>query len=991
MARILCPLMSESLLLIPIALPIVAALLAWAMGHPALQARVSVPVVTRWMALLPLAGCITVIAALMQLEHGQVREVVYPWMPELGMSFRLYFDHLAGLFAVLVTGIGTLVVLYAGYYFTGEQSSYRFMAYLFLFMASMTGLVLAGDLITLFVFWEGTSITSFLLIGYKIKDPASRSGAFRSLVITGGGGIALLVGAVLIAAVTGGTDYVTILSSAAALKAADLYPAIVLLVGLGCFAKSAQIPFHAWLPNAMTAPTPASTYLHSATMVKAGVYLLARLNPALGGDPLWFWMLSLVGMGTMVLGAWQGLKQRDIKGLLAYSTICQLGVLVMLAGQDSPYAFKALVIGITAHAFYKGALFLIAGIVDHAAHTRDMDKLGGLSKSMRLTAIVATLAALSMAGLPPMYGFLAKETLLATALEGHAAAWMQYLMVGAIVLTGALLLAQSAVLIWDTFFRAPADPHHPPHGHEPPLLMLLAPALPAVLSLLICFVPPPGFVPLLTGAAENAAGVPVKVSLALWHGINLPLILSVVAMTVGALMVWQRRGFFALQRGTSIPERYIDWYGAFLRVTDGAAWLMTRAQNGRLYLYLLVMMVGAAGIVYSLATLPMPGAGSFPLEHMPYLRAMALLLALAAAVVAMLLRRDLYAIIALGGSGLSITLLFILEPAPDVALVMVVVDILTVVILILALGHLPPKLRAEAGDGISAPRSSGGRLGVAAEAVMCLVAGAFVAAIVFAMIDSRPRESSVTPFYQANAKTLVGSSDIVGAIVIDFRGFDTLIEISVFGCAGLGAYQLLRFASRKHEDKPAGMEHLLPAPRLPRSILGIGRYPTSPFVQALAVLLLPLCFSIAAVHAMYGHGRPGDGFTGGVICSLGVAFWYIAFGYHESRRTLTWLRPAALLASGVLLTIFEMLSGVYLGKGFQAPVDYAELMGFAHLLPYGFSLSSSFLFEVGIGLTVLGSASLMIDELGRPEFDDDEAKAGLLALDRLTRSGEITA
>ena len=281
-------------------------------------------------------------------------------------------------------------------------------------MGMMLGLVLAGDVLTLFLFWEGTSIASFLLVAYKYQDEAARRGAFKALFITGGDGIALLAGLLIVSAIAGGSDYATILSSSELLANSDLYLVALALVGFGAFTKSAQFPAHIWLPGAMSAPTPASAYLHSATMVKAGIYLMARLNPALGNTEAWFWLLSVVGLLTMLAGAYLGVRQTDLKALLAYSTISQLGVLMMLLGQDTEIAYKALIIGVVAHAFYKSALFMGAGIIDVQLGSRDLRRLGGLRQKMPVTALIITIAALSLAGLPPLFGFLAKETLLPT-------------------------------------------------------------------------------------------------------------------------------------------------------------------------------------------------------------------------------------------------------------------------------------------------------------------------------------------------------------------------------------------------------------------------------------------------------------------------------------------------------------------------------------------------------------------------------------------------
>ena len=359
--------MLDALLPLPLLALLAGVCLASAAGAAFIKRRLSGPALGWLLAAAPATAFGVSLAQALRLEASPALTFSVPWLPTLDMAFSLYFDALSAFFAVLVTGIGTLVVFYAGYYFKGEPGAWRFQAYLLLFMTAMLGVVTAGDVITLFIFWEGTSLTSFLLVAYKDKDEAARRGAFKALFITGGGGIALLAGLLFMAHLAGGADFQTILASGTWLRASPLYPALLGLIAFGAFTKSAQFPAHIWLPDAMSAPTPASAFLHSATMVKAGLYLMARLNPALGNTDLWFWLLSSFGLATMLAGAYLGFKQNDLKAVLAYSTISQLGVLMMLIGQDTEIAFKALVIGILAHALYKCALFLVAGIVDHAA------------------------------------------------------------------------------------------------------------------------------------------------------------------------------------------------------------------------------------------------------------------------------------------------------------------------------------------------------------------------------------------------------------------------------------------------------------------------------------------------------------------------------------------------------------------------------------------------------------------------------------------------
>lgn len=939
---------------------------------PGINRRLTILWLARLLALAPLTAFGLIVGRLSALDGSQALVWRLEWIPSLGLSVGLYFDHLSGLFALLITGIGALVVFYSGYYFQSEKrpwGDWLFLSYLMLFMVSMLGVVLAGDVITLFIFWEGTSITSFLLIAYKTQDEAARQGAFKSLLITGGGGIALLIGLLLLSYVAGSSDLAAILGSGDLLRQSTLYPAMLGLIALGAFAKSAQTPFHIWLPAAMSAPTPASAYLHSATMVKAGIYLLARLNPVLGFTDLWFWLLSAVGLLTMLTGAYLGLKQNDLKALLAYSTISQLGVLVMLIGQDTEIAFKALVIGVLAHALYKSALFLVAGIVDHSAGSRDLRRLGGLVKSLPFTFLIGGAAALSMAGLPPLFGFLAKETLLSTVTHPSVPQAVNVLFPALTVVSGALVFAQASMLMWDTFLGKPRDPSL--HPHKVPWGMLLAPALPALIPLAVGLLPEPEFLAsMLADAAAEVYGAPVKVSLAVWTGINVPLLLSVVAVSLGTVLFFTRHWIRAQQNRISERWSLNTLYSGALAFIDRAALAATRLQGGRLRAYLRVILIGAIALVAGfgglshwagLARLSLP---SFDFQgELVVLRVFALVGTVAAAAATVSLRRDFSAIVALAVSGLGVAVLIVLEPDPDVALVQFVVDILAMVVLVLALTGLPREQRRRAWK-LTFLQS---RAGLVRDVLIAIGAGGIVSLLALEALTSRPRESVVTPFYEASAKVLTGAKDIVGATIVDFRALDTLIEITVFGIAGLGVCALLRFAARKAGDP---FERLSPAVENPLPTLGIGGLQTSPFIHALAYVSLPISMVLAVVHILYGHDQPGDGFTAGVIVSLSLGFWYVVFGYYQVRTRLTWLRSAPFIGGGILLALLTALVAAAITGSFLGHVDFGQELGLP--LPRGVSLSTSLLFEVAICFAVLGSASYMLDTLGHPGEEEQD-------------------
>ncbi len=967
------------ILMIPFLILTFAIVLALFFSLPKFNARLTTEQLGWILALFPAVAFVSILLAYMGKPEGEALIFSIPWIPSLGISFSFYLDGLSALFGLIITGIGALVVLYAGYYFHGDSTSWRFQAYTLIFMSAMLGVVLAGDLITLFLFWEGTSISSFLLIGYKYKDEAARKGAFKSLFITGGGGIALLAGFVFIMVITGASDFATIFASGDALRNSSLYPAFFALIALGAFAKSAQVPAHIWLPEAMSAPTPASAFLHSATMVKAGIYLLARLNPALGDNDIWFWTLALFGFATMLTGAYLGLKQNDLKALLAYSTISQLGVLVALIGLGNEYAYKALVVGILAHALYKSSLFMSAGIIDHETGTRDLRRLGGLRKQMPILFVLMLIPALSMAGLPPLFGFLAKETLLAAVIDTTLPIGSEFFFALASVLAGIMLLAQSGLLIRGTFLGKPADPKHPPRGHDPAWGFWLAPAIPALLSLSIIFLQQAEFmINFLADAARASYGEKVKVSLALWHGFNTPLILSLIAISLGSLLFWQLTRLRPVLASILPNFSANALYDATLAFIDRGAREATLLQRGQIRFYLGVMLMTTLAIVLVFGGVPLQalsaeGALALPEANwvFTFLRVFSLLVAVGATLVSVLILRDLHAIIGFGVSGLAVGAWMALEPAPDVALVQVVVDIFATIVLVLTLTIIPRKLRLKAQEFTYKDT----RVGLTRDILISLTLGVVVFVVSFAALESRPRISPASLYYEENAKKLANATDMVGAILIDFRGLDTLLEVLVFGLAALGIYTIMHYTVRKAgKDEQGEPEEVLNPPGQPTGSFGL---PTSPFLHLLAYALLPLALILAATHIVYGHDQPGDGFTAGIIISLGIASWYIIFGYNAIKARLTWLKPVRLIAYGLGLGLLNTLPGYLLGngqgaqlRGFFAPVDYGALLGITDFLPTGVVLGNGVIFELAICLVVLGASVLVLDNLGHPAEKD---------------------
>ncbi len=964
--------MLEPLITYPLIIIFAAALASCLSGLPTFKPWLPAPRLGWILAIAPLSAFFLLVSLVPSLQANLVYSWQMAWLPSQGLHISFYLDSLSALFSLLITFIGTLVVVYAGYYFKKDPDAWRFFAYIFLFMAAMLGLVLAGDGISLFVFWEGTSIVSFLLVAYKTKDDTARKGAFKALFITAGGGIALLVGLLFIAHVVGDARFIVILNSGEVLRQSPLYLIILVLVSLGAFTKSAQFPFHFWLPDAMSAPTPASAYLHSATMVKAGIYLMARFNPVLGLTEPWFWLLTITGMATMLTGGIIGLKKNDLKAVLAYTTICQLGILMMMIGQDMEISFKALIIGIFAHALYKSALFLVVGIVDHETGTRDLRRLGGLRRTMPYTFAVGVLAALSMAGLPPLFGFLAKETLLATAVHPSLPEAVAWVFTIASVLTGALMLAISGRLIWDTFMGHPRDPSI--SGHEAPVAMWMAPAIPAIVSIVLGQLPgPKEEAALLANAAGAAYGAKVKVSLALWTGLNIPLFLSIVAISMGLIIFAYRHQVIAYCSRIRLPLTLNDLFNRLLQGIDAASSGALRLQNGRLRFYLATILTATIVLVLifggylpsiegsALSTPALTFSGELQL-----LKIVALFLVLGTSLACVLLRNDFYAILAFGASGLGVAVLMALAPAPDVALVQIVVDILLVVILVLALSRLP-RHKLKQIQKIDFQHS---RLVLVRDAVISMAFGTIVMLMSLAASLSRPRKSLLTPFYEASAKPATGSLSIVGAILTDFRGVDTLMEIAVFSVAGIGIYTLLHYAALKHKDDTPGWGKSGIGPESGFSTFGIGGLKASPLLRVLAYIVLPLAMAISICDLLYGHDQPGDGFTAGVITSIGIGFWYVVFGFNETRRHLGWLKPYRFIGSGILMAILTAVSAAAVTGNFFGNADFGHLLGLP--LPKGVHLSTSFLFESAIGLSVVGSVTYMLNSLGHPEHEKEE-------------------
>jgi multicomponent Na+:H+ antiporter subunit A len=727
---------------------------------------------TGWVvALLPAVLCACLLAVAGPIAGGVPLMVSHAWIPSLGINLSLHVDGLGLAFGLLITGIGALVAVYAGGYLAGHTDLGRFYVSLMAFMVSMLGVVLADNVILLFVFWELTSLTSYLLIGFEHEEETARAAALQALLVTGAGGLALLAGLLLLGHVAGTFELSALLARGDVVRAHPAYLPILLLVLVGAFTKSAQVPFHFWLPSAMAAPTPVSAYLHSATMVKAGVYLLARLSPVLGETEAWRWLVAPVGAATMVVGAVLAVRQTDLKRILAYTTVSALGTLTMLLGVGSALAAGAALVFLLAHALYKGALFLVAGAIEHETGVRDATRLGGLARAMPITAAAAGAAAVSMIGLPPALGYLGKELAYGAALALPALA-------AAAVLANVFYVAAAGIAGVRPFLGPPAAGRKDPH--EAPPSLWLGPVVLGGLGLLLGLVP--GLArPLLASAAAAVLGRPAELDLALWHGLNLPLLLSAVTLG-GAAVVYAGRE--ALRRAGSggIAARLgpARLYEQALDAMNALARGQTRVlQNGYLRYYLLTTLavtVGLAGyVLVSRDGLVWPTGGAPATFFDAGLATLILLAGLTAAVS----RSRFGAVAALGVVGYGMALVYALHGAPDLAMTQVVVDTLTVILFVLVFYHLPRFTRLS---------SDTARL---RDLLVSVAAGAFLTALTWAAMES-PRPPPVSEYFIEHSVPGGHGRNIVNVILVDFRALDTLGEIVVLALAGLGVFALLR-------------------------------------------------------------------------------------------------------------------------------------------------------------------------------------------------------
>jgi multicomponent K+:H+ antiporter subunit A len=943
------------LLLLLVALPFIGSAIAGMMPVNARNPEA-------WLAGgLTLTGLLVTFFLYTTVGAGDVLRYEAAWLPAYGVNFVLRMDGLSWLFTVLILGIGFLVVLYARYYMSAADPAPRFFSFLLAFMGSMLGIVLSGNLIQLVVFWELTSLTSFLLIGYWQHRIDARRGARMAFIITASGGLCLLAGILLLGHITASYDLDVVLAQGDVIRNHPWYFPTLLLIALGALTKSAQFPFHFWLPHAMAAPTPVSAYLHSATMVKAGIFLLMRLWPVLSGTSEWMWLIGGAGICTLLVGAFAAIFQHDLKGLLAYSTISHLGLITVLLGIGTPLGIVAAIFHTLNHAIFKASLFMAAGIVDHETGTRDMRLLRGLSRALPVTGSLAVIATASMAGVPLLNGFLSKEMFFAeTALIGGEENWWMSI---AAVTAGMFSVTYSLRFISVFFGKLPAglpnEPHEPPHWMRFPIEFLV------LLCLIVGIAPAQSVAPLLHDAVFAVLGEQTPLySLAIWHGFNLPLLLSTLALAGGiALFVFLRRTYGAagceraplLHRlnGAQIFE------SSLLSLTQAASRLLRAIGTQRLQTQLLWLMLALIGApLFVAGSLPLPAwpsfSGASPVDP---LFALMWLIGCACAIAAAWQAKyhRLAALIFVGGTGLVTSLTFLWLSAPDLALTQLMVETVTTILLLLGLRWLPPRI-VPLELSLTVPRRAWIRR--YRDLLIAAAGGISMAALSYAALVL-PAPPSLGDFFLVRALPEGGGSNVVNVLLVDFRGFDTLGEITVLAIVALTVYALLRRFRPAPESIAIPVQQTSdvdPAVRQTPNEQAERGHLTIPVIYLR--LLLPFMGIMAAYFFLRGHNLPGGGFVAALIFCVAIICQYMLAGTvwiesHLRMRPHRWLSYGLLIACGTGLGAWS----------FGYPFLTSHTLHLSLPLLGEIHVPSALGFDIGVFAVVVGTTMLILMSL----------------------------
>ncbi|WP_239257016.1 Na+/H+ antiporter subunit A [Listeria ilorinensis] len=738
-----------------------------------------------------------------------------PWIPSFGINFTVVVDGLSLLFALLITGIGSLVVFYSIYYLGKKTERLNnFYAFLMIFMSAMLGVVLSDNLIVLYLFWEMTSISSFLLIGYWYHRERSRYGARKSMMITVFGGLMMLGGFILLHIMTDSFSVREIIASGPAITGNPLFVPAMIFILLGAFTKSAQVPFHVWLPDAMEAPTPVSAYLHSATMVKAGIYIVARFTPLFAVSEVWFWTIAIVGIITLLWGSINATKKNDLKAILAYSTISQLGLIMSLLGVGAlslhfgnedfyAAAIVAAVFHLFNHATFKGSLFMMVGIVDHETGTRDIRRLGGLMRIMPITATIAFIGTFAMAGLPPFNGFLSKEMFFESMTDivhmnlWNADTWGVLLPVIAWI-ASVFTFVYSMIIFFKTFTGKNKPYLLPKKPHEAPLGLLLPPSILAFLVVIIGIFPNLIAGPILEPAVK--AIVPTlattdsdfSIHVGFWHGIT-PALLMTIGVVIVGILLYKTNRYWKPWITTRVPKKWRigrAYDASMFYLEQGSyrttMWVMT----GWLRTYLNYMLT--AFIILIIGTMFVTDAFNFNLSAMTPVTAVDFVLAaviLVTLIGTVFSKSRITSIILLGAMGYTVSIFFIISRAPDLALTQLVIETISVVLYLLVFYHLPQFSNIE-----EKPKW------FSIKTILSIGVGITVTLIALSAFDTTFYDS-ISQYYLDNAYKEAAGKNVVNVILVDFRGFDTLFETAVLAIASIGIYAMIKLRLTKRREK----------------------------------------------------------------------------------------------------------------------------------------------------------------------------------------------
>ncbi|MFV0386781.1 monovalent cation/H+ antiporter subunit A [Paracoccus sp. (in: a-proteobacteria)] len=869
--------------------------------------------------------------------RGEVVTARFEWLPLIHLNANFRIDGLSLLFGILILGIGLLIITYARFYLSRTDPIGKFYTYLMLFQGAMVGIALSDNILLLLVFWELTSLSSFLLIGYWRHLPAGRQGARMALTVTGMGGLAMIAGMLILGQIAGSYEISDILNAKEAIQASPLYVPALILILIGAFTKSAQFPFHFWLPHAMAAPTPVSAYLHSATMVKAGLFLMARLWPVLAGTPEWFWIVATTGLITMLVGAVTATFKDDLKALLAFSTVSHLGLITMLLGFGTVEANVAAVFHIINHATFKAALFMTAGIIDHETGTRSIARLGGLRRLMPVTFAIGTIAALSMAGIPPLNGFLSKEMALYEVSHLHDAR-QAFMVTGTIAALFSVCYSLRFIVQVFLGHERHDYPHHP---HDPGFGMWAGPALLTVLVVLIGLFPNTMAGWLVRASASAVSGLDPQVKIALWHGWTAAVIMSIIAVAGGILVL---SGHPALQKAWDKAPRpeaksIFDWLvlslvGIGRRITDG----LTNGSMNRAFVAFGIAVVLAGTLAWFTGS---EGPATRPMLPVPPVVFIGWLLAMVATGCMVFFHRiRLLALVLVAIVGLITSGFFAYLSAPDLALTQLSVEVVTVILLLLALNFLPKRTLTDTSATIRGWH-----------AFIATLTGVGFGALTYAILRRDFAFDPISGYMLKNSHKLGGGDNVVNVILVDFRGYDTFGEITVLGIAALAIFALTQTllhgtsARRLHNWKQdmarAGDRH--------------------PLMMVIATrVLLPISLVVGIYIFLRGHNAPGGGFIAGLVVAIALLMQYMASGYawtqHRQRLPYHALIGAGVVAAGV--------TGI--GAWFNGLPFLTSAYGYVKL-PFleEFELATAMGFDLGVFLCVVGAVMLALNSLSR--------------------------